>query len=234
MAEVRKHHKEAVEDYLKAIYTLEQQGGAARTTALAAALEVTPGSVTDMLKRLASAQDRLVSYTPHKGVSLTDRGRTRAIGVMRRHRLLETFLHQFLGYSWDEIHKEADVLEHHVSDRFIEALDALLEHPDSDPHGDPIPSIDGELPDTDHEAITTLPEGASVIVRRVRSHDDELLRYLAQKGIRPGAHLRIREKAPSGGPISVDVSGILSLGPTTVALSAEMAAVILVSESQRR
>jgi DtxR family Mn-dependent transcriptional regulator len=234
VAEVRKHPKEALEDYVKAIYTLEQQGGAARTTALAAALGVTPGSVTDMLKRRAVGQPRLVTYTPHRGVGLTPQGKALAIGVLRRHRLIETFLHQTLGYSWDEIHSEADVLEHHVSDRFIEALDDLLEQPDSDPHGDPIPTADGELPETSYVAIAALAEGASMVVKRVRSHDEELLRYLAQKGIQPGTRLRIREKAPAGGPVSVDVAGILSQGPNTVALSAEMAADILVSESGLR
>lgn len=232
---MRKHPKEAVEDYLKTIYTLERRSGkAARTTALAAALGVTPGSVTDMLKRLAAGRPRLVDYTPHRGVSLTRNGKQKAIAILRRHRLLETFLYETLGYGWDEIHHEADVLEHHVSERFIEALDAALEHPTRDPHGDPIPTADGQLPASHCPAIDTLAQGATVVIERVRSHDDELLRYLALKGIRPGTRLRIREKAPSGGPISVDVMAILSQDPTTVALSAEVAADILVSESGDR
>lgn len=231
---MRKHPKEAVEDYLKAIYALEQRHGTARTTALADSLGVTPGSVTDMLKRLAAGRPRLVDYTPHRGVALTRSGRQKTIAILRRHRLLETFLHETLGYGWDEIHHEADILEHHVSDRFIEALDALLDHPVSDPHGDPIPTVDGELPANHNPSIDTLPEGAAVVVERVRSHDNELLRYLAQKGIRPGTRLRIGEKAPSGGPISVEVMTILSQEPITVALSAEVAAGILVSASGSR
>jgi DtxR family Mn-dependent transcriptional regulator len=230
---MRKHPKEAVEDYLKAIYTLEQRGGAARTTALAAALGVTPGSVTDMLKRLGTGRPRLVTYTPHRGATLTARGRARAIAVLRRHRLIETFLHEVLDYGWEEVHAEADILEHHVSERFIDALDALLHHPASDPHGDPIPTAEGEVPETPYVAIHTLDEGASVVVKRVRCHDEDLLHYLAKKGIHPGARLRIREKAPGGGPVSVDVLAVLSQEPTTVALSAEMAADILVSDSGR-
>ncbi|MDJ0780471.1 MAG: metal-dependent transcriptional regulator [Desulfosarcinaceae bacterium] len=224
---MRKHSKEAVEDYLKAIYTLEQQGGSARTTALATRLGVTPGSVTDMLKRLAAAEPRLVTYTPHRGVSLTPAGKDRAIAVLRRHRLVETFLHEILHYGWDEIHAEADVLEHHVSDRFIDALDTLLKHPGSDPHGDPIPTADGELPKSLYAPITSLPSGTTLVVKRVRSHDDDLLRYLAEKGIRPGARLRIREIAPAGGPVTVDVITTLSQEPTTVALSTETAIGIL-------
>jgi DtxR family Mn-dependent transcriptional regulator len=230
---MRKHPKEALEDYLKAIYTLEQRGGAARTTALAAALGVTPGSVTDMLKRLAGARPRLVTYTPHRGVSLTARGKARAIAVLRRHRLIETFLHEVLSYGWEEVHAEADILEHHVSERFIGALDTLLHHPESDPHGDPIPSPEGDLPKTPYVAILTLEEGAAVVVKRVRCHDEDLLHYLADKGIHPGARLRIREKAPAGGPVSVEVVAALSQEVTTVALSAEMAADILVSDNAR-
>jgi DtxR family Mn-dependent transcriptional regulator len=228
---MRKHPKEAVEDYLKAIYALERQGGAARTTALAAALGVTPGSVTDMLKRLGAGRPRLVTYTPHRGVALTSRGRARAIAVLRRHRLIETFLHEILKYGWEEVHTEADILEHHVSERFIDALDALLHHPESDPHGDPIPTAKGEIRETPYVAIHTLAEGTEVEVKRIRGHDEALLHYLAEKGIHPGACLRIREKAPAGGPVSVVVVAIPSREPTTVALSAEMAADILVSHN---
>jgi DtxR family Mn-dependent transcriptional regulator len=228
---MRKHPKEAVEDYLKAIYTLERQGGVARTTALAAALGVTPGSVTDMLKRLGAGHPRLVSYTPHRGAALTPRGRARAIAILRRHRLIETFLHEVLNYGWEEVHPEADILEHHVSERFIDALDALLHHPESDPHGDPIPTAEGEVPETPYVAIRTLDEGAAVVVKRIRCHDENLLHYLAKKGIQPGARLRIREKVPAGGPVSVEVVAALSQEPTTVALSAEMAADILVSDN---
>lgn len=227
---MRKHPKEAVEDYLKAIYTLERQGGVARTTVLAAVLGVTPGSVTDMLKRLGAGRPRLVTYTPHRGAALTALGRARAIAVLRRHRLIETFLHEILNYGWDEVHSEADILEHHVSDRFIDALDTLLHHPESDPHGDPIPTASGEVPETPYVALHTLAEGAQVVVKRVRSHEEDLLHYLAKKGIHPGARLRIREKAPAGGPVSVDVVALPSREATTVALSAEMAADILVSD----
>jgi DtxR family Mn-dependent transcriptional regulator len=226
---MRKHPKEALEDYLKAIYTLEQKAGSARTTALAAALGVTPGSVTDMLKRLAAGRPRLVIYKPHKGVSLTSKGKAQAIEILRRHRLVETFLYEILGYRWDEVHAEADILEHHVSDHFIQALDDLLNHPASDPHGDPIPTAEGSFAQAPYPSLNTLPVGSAVVVKRVHCHNDELLRYLAQKDIRPGARLRIREIAPAGGPVLVAVMGIRS-EPATVALSAEVAADILVSE----
>ena len=130
---------EAVEKYLKTIYETQQHGGRVKTTTLAQMLGVTAGSVTDMIKRLSNVRPKLVSHEMHKGVALTPRGKRIALNVIRRHRLLETFLNRVLGFSWDEVHDEAEKLEHHISSRLTEAIAEYLNHPQYDPHGDPIP-----------------------------------------------------------------------------------------------
>ena len=196
---------EAIEDYLKAIYEIQMIDGRAKTSSLAARLGISAGSVTGMVKRLAQTRPKLITHTHHKGVVLTPAGKTAALKVIRRHRLLETFLHQVLGYNWDEVHEEAERLEHYVSERLIESIAKYLNHPKHDPHGDPIPKRNGQLKETKRPALSAIPEGQTVEIIQVRHHDTELLRYLDKIGIKPKARVTILEKTPFNGPIALRV-----------------------------
>ncbi len=196
---------EAVERYLKTIYEIQQHGGRVKTTTLAQTLSVTAGSVTDMIKRLSNVRPKLVSHKLHKGVALTPRGKKIALSVIRRHRLLETFLNRVLGFSWDEVHEEAENLEHHISDRLTEAIAEYLNHPQYDPHGDPIPGKDGRMKVEKYRSLAATPLGESVRIARVRHNDSELLRYLDREGIRLDTIVTVVEKAPFSGPLSIRV-----------------------------
>jgi DtxR family Mn-dependent transcriptional regulator len=196
---------EAVEKYLKTIYEIQQYGGRVKTTTLAQTLGVTAGSVTDMIKRLSNVRPKLVSHELHKGVALTPRGRKVALNVIRKHRLLETFLNRVLDFSWDEVHEEAENLEHHISDRLTEAIAEYLNHPQYDPHGDPIPEKNGKMKADNFRSLTTTPVGVSVRIARVHHNDAELLRYLDKMGIRLETIVTVVEKAPFKGPLSVRV-----------------------------
>lgn len=171
-----------VENYVKGIYQIG--GDAARpvgTGELAQALRVSPSSVTSMLKSLADAE--LVDYVPYEGVRLTPHGKKLALRVLRRHRLLELFLTKTLGLSWDEVHEEAEHLEHAASDWLVDRIDAWLGHPDRDPHGDPIPSADGSVARQASKPLTELESGSEFVVVRVLDQSPEVLRYLAEAGI---------------------------------------------------
>ncbi|MBT8372604.1 MAG: metal-dependent transcriptional regulator [Desulfobacterales bacterium] len=196
---------EAVEKYLKTIYEIQQSGGRVKTSALATKLGVTAGSVTDMVKRLASLQSKLVTHELHKGVSLTPRGKKIALNIIRRHRLLETFLNQVLGYSWDEVHEEAENLENHVSERLTDAIAKYLNHPQYDPHGDPIPEKNGKMIPAKHRSLSTTPVGETVRVARVRHYDSRFLQYLEKLGVQLDTMVTILDKAPFNGPISIRV-----------------------------
>ncbi len=195
----------AVEKYLKTIYEIQQQGGRVKTNTLAQTLGVTAGSVTDMIKRLASLRPKLVSHELHKGVALTPRGKKIALSVIRRHRLLETFLNQVLGFSWDEVHEEAENLEHHISDRLTDAIAEYLKHPQYDPHGDPIPEKNGKVKADNYRSLASTPIGESVRIARVYHHDAGLLRYLDELGIRLESIVTVVEKAPFQGPLSIRI-----------------------------
>jgi len=196
---------EAVEKYLKTIYEIQQYGGRVKTTTLAQTLGVTAGSVTDMIKRLSNVRPKLVSHELHKGVALTPRGRKVALSVIRKHRLLETFLNRVLDFSWDEVHEEAENLEHHISDRLTEAIAEYLNHPQYDPHGDPIPEKNGKMKADNFRSLATTPVGESVRIARVHHNDAELLRYLDKMGIRLETIVTVVEKAPFKGPLSVRI-----------------------------
>ena len=196
---------EAIEDYLKAIYEIQMIDGRAKTSSLADRLGKSAGSVTEMVKRLAQTRPKLITHTHHKGVVLTPAGKTAALKVIRRHRLLETFLHQVLDYSWDEVHEEAERLEHYVSERLIESIAKYLNHPKHDPHGDPIPKKNGQLKETKRPALSTIPEGYTVRIIQVRHHNTELLRYLDKIGLRPKVQVTVLEKTPFDGPIVLRV-----------------------------
>lgn len=197
---------EAVEDYLKAIYLLKVDGASVSTSAIANRLEVAPASVTQMIKKLDQMRPKLVEYRRHYGVSLTPQGERIALEVIRHHRLVELFLQEALGMSWDEVDREAERLEHVVSVKLADRIAAALGDPKFDPHGDPIPSKAGDLPsDNNLLRLSAMREGQSGIVRRVIDHDDEMLRYLAGLGVQPGAQLMLLEKAPFDGPLHVRI-----------------------------
>lgn len=215
---------DTLENYLKAIHELQEKHGRAKTSLLSERLGVTPGSVTDMLKRLAEQKPRLVSYQPHHGVVLTVRGRKKALTVIRRHRLLETFLHEVLGYAWDEVHAEAERLEHCLSDRLTEAIAAHLNDPACDPHGDPIPTRDGDMPQGLGRPLSALAVGASGSIVRVRLQEDAALQYLSQQGLEPGRTVTVMAKSPLDGQLSIQVRGPAE--NTVTALGLEVAAAI--------
>ena len=195
----------AVEDYLKAIYELQEDTGKVSTNALAEKLAVAPASVTGMIKKLAEDRPRLVDYEKHRGVTLSPAGRKIALEIIRHHRLLELYLHQALGYSWDKVDAEAEKLEHVISEDFEDRIAALLGDPEVDPHGDPIPTKEGDIANPAGEPLTNLTPGQTVRVARVRDDDPALLRYLAELGIIPDATLTIADKSPFNGPLHVRV-----------------------------
>src|SRR5579862_6984492 len=184
----------AVQDYAKAIYTLEARDGSASTNELAALLEVRPGSVSGMLRKLSS-------------VRLTERGRRVALEVIRHHRLLELFLVENLGMTWDEVHAEAEVLEHALSEELEELIAAKLGDPTVDPHGDPIPSRELKLAETPGPALAELEPGDKATFVRISDSDPEMLRFLGDRGIVPGTRLELVERQPFDGPLFVSVGG---------------------------
>jgi DtxR family Mn-dependent transcriptional regulator len=194
----------AVGDYLKAIWGLSRDGPAS-TNAIAERLGFTPASVSGMLARLA--ESGLVDHVRYRGATLTHAGRHEALRLIRRHRLVETFMIRELGYGWDEVHDEAEAIEHAISDRFAERLATLLGDPSHDPHGDPIPTADGRLPVTPDAPLPALDEGQTLVVARLLSQDGETLAYLADRGIEPGARLRLLGREPDGGLLEVEVDG---------------------------
>lgn len=203
---------EAQEDYLKAILLLEEEEGRATTQALAGFLKVRPASVTEMLKKLAELG--LVHHTPYRGAGLTPLGRRVALEVLRHHRLLETFLHQALGYGWEEVHAEADRLEHHISEAFERRIAELLGHPERDPHGDPIPSPGLELGPEEGVGLLEAPLGPARLLR-VLAQDSDTLSLLAGLGLRPGQELELLEKGREG--VRLRVGGKTYLLPPTLA-----------------
>jgi DtxR family Mn-dependent transcriptional regulator len=197
---------EAVEDYAKAIYGLELHGeGPITTSELAARLDVAPSSVTAMLKRLDEMG--LVRYEPYHGVTLTTAGEQVALEVIRHHRLIESFLAQALEMPWDRVHDEAEVLEHYISEDLERLIADKLGNPSLDPHGDPIPSPELDLAADRTTALARLEAGQVGVFARVSDSDPDILRYLAELGIRPGVRLEITGMQPFGGPRFVRVGG---------------------------
>jgi DtxR family Mn-dependent transcriptional regulator len=197
---------QAIEDYLKTIYALEQEESPVTTSRIAEARGVKPGSATSMIQRL----DRLnlVDYLKHYGVTLTDSGNEIALEVIRHHRLVELYLIEALGFSWDEVHEQADILEHVISEELEEKIAAALNYPSFDPHGDPIPSREGLMVEVETLALSDLPLNTMAVVSRVPDNDQgDLLRYLAQLGLVPGSELSVIEAAPFDGPLTVEING---------------------------
>lgn len=215
-----------VEDYLKAIYDLERVGAPATTNDIADRLAISPASVSGMMRRLA--EQRLITHEPYRGVRLTGAGRRAALRTLRRHRILECYLTEVLGYEWDCVHNEAERLEHAASDELIERMAVALGDPVHDPHGAPIPTRDGRVEEAPLRTLAAVAVGERVRVRRVQDEDAERLRYLAELGIRPGATVRILDRAPYDGPITLWVGdGAGSMG-TTRAIGVGLAAEVFV------
>lgn len=200
---------EPVEDYLKAIYGIEQDGNAAATNDIAARLDIAAASVSGMVRRLAD--QGLLAYERYRGVRLTEAGRRAALRTIRRHRVIEAYLAKALGYAWDRVHEEAERLEHAVSDELIDRMAEAIGEPMTDPHGHPIPSRDGTIDERRHRTLSDLAAGERSRVLRVSDDDPELLRYLAKIGIRPGVVVTLAGRAPFDGPLS------LRIGRTTTA-----------------
>src|SRR5713101_7354065 len=191
----------SVEDYLKAIYHLSSQGGFAATSDIAAMLEVSPPSVSGMVKRLS--ETGLIEHVPYRGVQLTSQGRRAALRMIRRHRLLEVYLTERLGYDWDGVHDEADRLEHAVSDELIERMAGALGDPRYDPHGEPIPTAAGDIEEMELLRLSDAAIGQILDLREVATQDPARLRYFAEQGLVPGARLVVTDRQPFNGPTTV-------------------------------
>lgn len=215
------------EDYLKTIYLIQekQNGQPVSTSSLALQLGVADASVTGMLKKFSSENPKLVEYQPYSGVTLTQTGEKIALEVIRHHRLLETYLNQKLGYSWDEVHEEADRLEHVISEEMEERLAIALGDPVIDPHGDPIPDRDGKIQYPAYQPLSDIPAGMPVDICRVICQEPELLRYLAELGFSLYTRLEIINKSPFNGPITIHLLGSQN---DPLVISHEIAEIILV------
>jgi DtxR family Mn-dependent transcriptional regulator len=218
---VPKPESESVDDYLKAIFELTGPAGEAATSnAIAQRLGVSAPSVTGMLRKLSAGRRPCIAYRKHHGARLTGAGRKRALRILRRHRLVELFLCQVLGYSWDEVHEEAERLEHFISEKLEERIAQKLGNPEFDPHGDTIPAKDGTLPERKTVALAAVPPGSSVIVSSVSDRDPEMLRYLKRIGLAPNRLLAVIDHGPLEGPTTVRLHGeaeIRALGPRLAA-----------------
>jgi DtxR family Mn-dependent transcriptional regulator len=195
----------SVEDFLKAVFTLQEHEDRVQTNTLSDALKISAPSVTDMAQRLVNAG--LVDYQKYHGVRLTDAGREIALKIVRRHRLIELYLMRELGYELREVHEEAERLEHAVSDRFIDALAVKLNNPEIDPHGDPIPSSEGVIAQQDLQPLTALEVGVPAIIARLKTSDAEMLQHMLDRGFVLDAHVEVVERDPFAGPITVQIDG---------------------------
>jgi DtxR family Mn-dependent transcriptional regulator len=215
----------STQDYLKNIYDLTENGENASTNALAAKLNISAPSVTGMIKKLSSAEPPLVEYQKHQGVTLTKHGKRAALEVIRHHRLLEMWLVQTLGYSWDEVHEEAERLEHVISEDFERRIAAAMGHPIRDPHGDLIPTEDLKMPVDESTPLSALRPGKTTTILRVRASDPNLLRYLEELNLIPGAQLEIKEHSP------FDHNLTIKIGKKSIVLGLNITSQIFVEES---
>jgi len=186
----------SIQDYLKNIYELTESGESASTNALAKKMNVRAPSVTGMVQKMASSKPALVEYQKHQGVTLTREGKRAALEVIRHHRLIEAWLVQTLGYSWDEVHEEAERLEHVISEDFERRIAAAMGHPVRDPHGELIPTEDLTMPIDRSTPLSSLRPNQMAIIKRVSASDKALLRYLDELGLLPGAKIEIKEHSP--------------------------------------
>ena len=221
-AEKRKLLTSAHEDYLKAIYLLEGRGSEVNNSALASELSISPASTTNMVKKLGDLG--LVTYTPYQKITLTDSGKKVALEVLRHHRLIELYLHERLNLPWEQVHEEAERLEHVMSDLLEDAMAAALGNPTIDPHGDPIPTKDGHVEPSIGIPLTRSHVDQPYRLVRVLMQDSERLSYLGSLGLFPGVTVWLRKLSPFEGPLIVEVGG------EQHAIAHEMAAMLLVAE----
>ncbi len=214
---------QAIEDYLKTIYSLEKEETPVSTSRLAEARDVRPASATGMIRRLSKLN--LVHYEKHHGVTLTEEGTRIALEVLRHHRLIEAYLIEALGFTWDEVHEEADVLEHVISEKLEERIAVALGNPQFDPHGAPIPTRELTVPVRIGRNLTTLPLNTPATITRILHDDHALLKYLTQLGITLNAQIEVLEKAPFNSHLTLCIDGIEQT------IGFQSAASILVSRS---
>jgi len=208
----------STQDYLKRIYELTECGLPASTNDLARELDIKPASVTGMIQKLAAEKPALVEYHKHQGATLTPTGKRVALEVIRHHRLLETWLVQTLGYSWDEVHEEAERLEHVISEDFERRIAAALGNPTRDPHGELIPTEDLKMPVDDTTPLSSLRPNQSATIQRVSAQDPELLRHLDSLGLTPGIQIEVTEYSSFDNNLTIKVgktSNVLGLNVTT-------------------
>lgn len=206
----------SIEDYLKAIYVLTADSGRASTNQIAERMGVKPASVTGMLQKMASYDPPLVEYAKHRGAVLTEQGSAVALEMIRHHRLLELYLSRELGYSWDEVHNEADRLEHVISEDFEERIAQALGDPSHDPHGEPIPTRDFQVPPQANTRLSELRPGQRARLSRVDAADPALLRYLDSLELRPGTGVRVLDYSAFDGNLKLEIEGlrdVVVLGP---------------------
>ena len=215
---------QSVEDYLKAIYTIEHSQQKVITTQLAQYLGVRPASATGMIKKLAEMN--LVRYRPYQGVGLTSAGKKIALEIIRHHRLLELYLNEMMGVPWDKVHDEAERLEHALSEELEDRIDELLGYPTTDPHGALIPTKTGEVPRRSASLLSEMKPGKTVLIAEV-DDDPELLRYVARLGLYPGIILKIESVEPLNGPLKVTIAG------KSVIVGREVARSISVTETKK-
>ncbi|GAB4398909.1 MAG: metal-dependent transcriptional regulator [Anaerolineales bacterium] len=208
----------SAQDYLKRIYELTENGALASTNDLARELDIKPASVTGMIQKLAAEKPALVEYQKHQGVTLTTAGRRAALEVIRHHRLLEAWLVQTLGYSWDEVHEEAERLEHVISEDFERRIAAALGNPTRDPHGELIPTADLKMPTDDTMPLSSLRPNQSATIQRVVAADPNLLRHLDSLGLTPGIQIEVTEYSAFDNNLTIKVGrkvNVLGLNITT-------------------
>lgn len=217
---------ESTQNYLKTIWSLTEWSDEPVTNSrIAEKTGLRLSTISDALKRLSKAE--LITHQPYGAVELTEQGRAHALQMVRRHRLIETFLVETLGYRWDQVHDEAEVLEHSVSDMFIEHIDALLHRPVKDPHGDPIPAADGSLGNVDAHTLFHCAPGSRVLVERIADDDSRLLRYFAERQIAPGTLMTVQEPEPFSDSVRVLV------GEQSLTLGSQAASAVFVSSEER-
>ena len=215
----------SIQDYLKSIYELTENGETATTNALSRKLNISAPSVTGMIQKLASAKPPLVEYQKHQGVTLTREGKRAALEVIRHHRLLEAWLVQTLGYSWDEVHEEAERLEHVISEDFERRIAAAMGNPARDPHGEPIPTADLKMPLDASTPLSTLRPNQAATIKRVKASDPELLRYLEGLGLVPGTQVQVADYSP------FDQNLTIRVGHKTIILGLNITSKIFIEET---
>jgi DtxR family Mn-dependent transcriptional regulator len=215
---------EVVEEYLEGIYRLQEKSGVARTSDIVKLLQVVPGTVTNTVERLE--KEDMLRHEPYKGVKLTDKGRKIALNVIRRHRLSERLLTDFIRVDWDKAHDAACKLEHGISTDVVKKLEKALGHPRTCPHGNPIPTACGGIIEEKSEPLSTFDSEESGVIVKIRDETPEVLKYIATLGLLPGASIEIVERAPFDGPVTVKVGG------ANHALSVSMASTIWVKRKR--